>query len=45
MLWDIRLDAMLENSIFYIFTLYEFSHSLGPKRRFSDVRFPAAIGA
>ena len=29
---DIRLGVMLENSIFYIFTMYEFSHSLGPKR-------------
>jgi len=26
---DIRLDAMLENCIFYIFPKYEFSHSLG----------------
>ena len=29
---DIRLDAMLENYIFYISRMYEFSHSLGPKR-------------
>src|SRR5450759_5258319 len=28
---DIRLDAMLENCIFYIFRMYEFSHSLGQK--------------
>src|SRR2546421_10225583 len=27
---DIRLDAMLENCIFYISPMYEFSHSLGP---------------
>src|SRR5260370_31018480 len=26
---DIRLDAMLENCIFYISPMYEFSHSLG----------------
>ena len=26
---DIRLDAMLENYIFYISRMYEFSHSLG----------------
>jgi hypothetical protein len=26
---DIRLDAMLENCIFYISPVYEFSHSLG----------------
>jgi hypothetical protein len=24
-----RLEATLENCIFYIFTMYEFSHSLG----------------
>jgi len=24
------LDAMLENCIFYIFRMYEFSHSLDP---------------
>src|ERR1035437_4506363 len=29
---DIRLDAMLENYIFYISRMYEFSHSLGQKR-------------
>ena len=29
---DIRLDAMLENFIFYISRMYEFSHSLDPKR-------------
>src|ERR1019366_6082768 len=29
---DIRLDAMLENFIFYISRMYEFSHSLGQKR-------------
>jgi hypothetical protein len=29
---DIRLDAMLENCIFYISWMYEFSHSLGQKR-------------
>ena len=34
---DIRLDVMLENSIFYIFTMYEFSHSLGQKRTFMPV--------
>src|SRR5260370_27913689 len=26
---DMRLDAMLENCIFYISPMYEFSHSLG----------------
>src|ERR1035437_3607747 len=29
---DIRLDAMLENYIFYISRMYEVSHSLGQKR-------------
>jgi hypothetical protein len=29
---DIRLDAILENCIFYIFRMYEFSHSLDPER-------------
>jgi hypothetical protein len=29
---DIRLDAMLENCIFYISPMYEFSHSLDPNR-------------
>jgi hypothetical protein len=29
---DIRLDVMLENFIFYISRMYEFSHSLDPKR-------------
>jgi hypothetical protein len=29
---DIRLVATLENSIFYISRMYEFSHSLDPKR-------------
>ncbi len=28
---DIRLVATLENSIFYISRMYEFSHSLDPK--------------
>ena len=28
----IRLDAVLENCIFYISPMYEFSHSLGQKR-------------
>jgi hypothetical protein len=42
---DIRLDAMLENYIFYISRMYEFSHSLGQKRtnhrgpKFIVVRF------
>jgi hypothetical protein len=29
---DMRLDAVLENCIFYISPMYEFSHSLGHKR-------------
>jgi hypothetical protein len=29
---DKRLDVVLENSIFYISPMYEFSHSLGQKR-------------
>ena len=29
---DIPLDAMLENYTFYIFRMYEFSHSQDPKR-------------
>jgi hypothetical protein len=40
---DIRLDAVLENCIFYISTMYEFSHSLGHSRRFPDVRVTFAI--
>ena len=27
-----QLEAVLENCIFYIFPMYEFSHSLGQKR-------------
>ena len=30
---DIRLDDMLEDRIFYISPMSDFSHSLGPKRR------------
>jgi len=43
---DMRLDAVLENCIFYIFLMYEFLHSLGhlrPNRRASkstNVRLP-----
>jgi hypothetical protein len=29
---DIRLNALLGNCIFYISPMYEFSHSLDPKR-------------
>jgi hypothetical protein len=29
---DIRLDAVLENCIFYISPMYEFLHSLDPKQ-------------
>jgi hypothetical protein len=29
---DVWLDAALKNFIFYIFSMYEFSHSLGHKR-------------
>ena len=40
---DIRLDAPLENCIFYISPMYEFSHSLGQKlkgsKRANVVRF------
>src|SRR6266404_1006479 len=32
---DMRLDAVLENYIFYIFPMYEFLHSLGHKRKYS----------
>src|SRR3981081_728346 len=39
---DIRLDAMLENCIFYISPMYEFSHSLGQKRPHGDVRAESA---
>src|ERR1017187_11004539 len=38
---DIRLDAMLENYIFYISRMYEFSHSLGHKR--TNHRGPKSI--
>src|SRR5664280_3931759 len=31
---DIRLNAMLGNCIFYISPMYEFSHSMDPKRTF-----------
>ena len=33
---DMRLDAVLENCIFYIFQMYEFLHSLGQNRKGSD---------
>ena len=39
---DIRLDAMLENCIFYISSMYEFSHSLGQKQTESDHRIESA---
>jgi hypothetical protein len=39
---DIRLDAVLENCIFYISPMYEFLHSLGHSRRFRDVRVMSA---
>ena len=48
---DIPLDAMLENYIFYIFSMYEFSHSQDPKWSFaildrmvgSQVRGPSIL--
>src|ERR1039457_4323810 len=40
---DIRLVAMLENYIFYISRMYEFSHSLGHKRTFHEVQRIAAL--
>src|SRR5437899_8022448 len=36
---QIRLDTLLENCIFYISAMYEFSHDLGHSRRFGFVRF------
>jgi hypothetical protein len=33
---DIRLDAVLENCIFYIFPMYEFLHSLDPNQTLGD---------
>src|SRR5450759_212311 len=41
---DIRLNAMLENCIFYISPMYEFSHSLDPKRT-SGVHCGLLIGS
>ena len=38
---DMRLDAMLENCIFYIFSVYEFSHSLDPE---ADIPFTSRRG-
>jgi hypothetical protein len=35
-------DTLLENCIFYISQLYEFSHRLGQSRRFRDVRVTSA---
>lgn len=43
---QIQLDTVLENCVFYILTMYEFSHSLDPKPtvcRCAPVR-PAAEG-
>jgi hypothetical protein len=34
---DMRMDAVLENCIFYIFPMYEFLHSLVQERRFEQV--------
>jgi len=36
MLRTYGLDAMLENCIFYISPMYEFSHSLGQNRKSSE---------
>jgi hypothetical protein len=33
---QIQLDTVLENCVFYILTMYEFSHSLDPNRTLSD---------
>src|SRR5450830_1655035 len=40
---DIRLDAVLENCIFYISPMYEFSHSLGHERTSRDVRVTSVL--
>ncbi len=32
---DIKLNVMLENCIFYISSMYEFSHSLDPYRSYA----------
>ena len=40
---DIRLDAMLENYIFYISRMYEFSHSLGHLRPTHSAPVPANV--
>jgi hypothetical protein len=37
---DIRLDASLENCIFYNSPMYEFSHSLGQKQKFKLRDYP-----
>ena len=34
---DMRLDAVLENCIFYIFPMYEFLHSLDPQRSSASI--------
>jgi hypothetical protein len=41
---DIRLDAMSENCVFYISPMYEFSHSLDPKRTLMSARSRAPRG-
>ena len=38
-----RLDTLYENFIFYIFLMYEFSHSLDHYRRFCDVGVMSAF--
>jgi len=42
---DMRFNAMLENYIFYISRMYEFSHSLDPERPFATVNWRAAKGS
>src|SRR5438105_1862515 len=37
-----RFDALLENCVFYISRMYEFSHSVGHSATSTDVRYTAA---
>jgi hypothetical protein len=39
-----RFDALLENCVFYISRMYEFSHSVGHSATSTDVRYTAAFG-
>ena len=42
---DIKLNVMLENCIFYISSMYEFSHSQDPNQTCSAPSFDHLVGA